>query len=140
MKKSLFAVCTAVALLALFAGASLAAATIPNFSGKWTWKNEAGDTFTINLTQKNDIIKGSHEATAENGTKVDSSNGEISIYGKYVDGAFLVEFRSFVSDTKGRAMMRLEDKGKSLLWQLVNYPEGEYYIPQGNVYMKKVAK
>ncbi len=87
--------------------------------GNGRGKTRAGDTFTINLTQKKDIIKGSHEATAENGAKVDSSNGEIIIYGKYVDGAFLVEFRSCGHDTKGRAMMRLEDKGKVLLWQLV---------------------
>jgi hypothetical protein len=67
--------------------------------------------------------------------------GEISIYGKYVDGAFLVEFRSFASDTKAGAMMRVGGtRGIYSPWQLVNYPEGEYIYPSGQRVHEEVAK
>lgn len=146
MRKTVVSV---IAVLALVAFASMAAAAaLPNFSGTWKWEKD-GKTFVIELAQKAQkekgkppiLVKGSHKATAEEGAKVDSSGGEISLFSdNFVDGAILVKIRSYASNTEGRAMMRLEGAKKNiLLFQIVSPPEGEHFIPEGNVYMTKVA-
>jgi hypothetical protein len=138
-----------VAVLALVAFASMAAAAaMPDFSGTWKWEKD-GKTLVLELAQKVQkekgkppiLVKGSHKATAEDGAKVDSSNGEISIFSdNFVDGAILVKIRSYACDAEGRAMMRLEGPKKDImLFQIVSPPEGEHFIPEGNVYLKKVA-
>ena len=114
MRKTVVSV---VAVLALVAFASMAAAAaMPDFSGTWKWEKD-GKTLVLELAQKVQkekgkppiLVKGSHKATAEDGAKVDSSNGEISIFSdNFVDGAILVKIRSYACDAEGRAMMRLE--------------------------------
>ena len=113
------------------------------FEGNWSWdKNDARNTFSIEIVGKNDSLHGSYCAVARGGNKIDcNSAGEameedpsFSVLMPKND-AFEFDFTGYFSGEKGRAKLSAKD-GK-LTWTLIK-TAGECYAPQEAVLVPSV--
>ena len=108
------------------------------FEGNWSWdKNDARNTFSIEIVEKNDSLHGSYCAVARGGNKIDcNAAGEameedpsFSVLMPKNDN-FEFDFIGYFSGEKGRAKLSVKD-GK-LTWKMIKNP-GECYAPEDAV-------
>ena len=107
-----------------------------DYSGDWYWENKTSD-FSIRISQKNNIIKGTHCATALNGNKIDCDvaylDNSKSIFGIVKRDSVLVTFISTFCGKPGTAVIK-RINASQIQWRITKRPDGESYIP-GNVVM-----
>lgn len=101
--------------------------------------------FVLELEQINNRVQGSHTCSMYDGSKIDSSDGEISIYGQiysfHPNGKHILvlrlEFHSSFSDEVGYAVLEYSD-GK-FIWKDTSSDEVEHFLPE-KVEMKKIEE
>ena len=121
---------TLVALSTLCAPLALA----QDFSGTWQWticdkRNPSRDCggLTLVLVQRGKAICGRHSA-APIGLSVLDEGDAHSVFGTASGRKAIVTIRSGRSGKVGKA--ELLQSGSSLIWQLVDEPDGDYYLPE----------
>ncbi|MBN3759476.1 hypothetical protein G3O01_01390 [Burkholderia sp. Ac-20365] len=127
----------AIAMVNISCGvlASISASTVAyahSFEGAWDW-NGAPSTkaFSIELTQRGNVLQGQYCAIARNGNRVDCDNERMPNIDGVVDRAGKsaeINFSSFFGGEGGKAKIRIQND--KLIWHVTKNPEnGEFFAP-----------
>ena len=108
-----------------------------DFSGKWHAET-ANTSFDLNLTQVKGRVSGSHCSIQLGGSKVDCvlKDSDVTITGVANNSASVhVTFISQFSQKPGKATItKMNDS--TIQWEIINKPNGEFYIPSQMVLKK----
>jgi len=99
-----------------------------DFTGGWVSDNKTSDSFSLNITQLNNIITGYHCGTADNGNFIDCSFEDKSINGIVKGDSALITFISSYCDKPGTAIIKKINPNQ-IQWKIINKPDGPFYIP-----------
>jgi hypothetical protein len=91
-----------------------------NLTGDWHWENSTS-TFSLNLRQLGDTIKGHYCAVANNGNRVDCYTNESDdcvLSGRLTDNKAKVNFKSCYIGATGQATITYNSEKDQLVWTL----------------------
>jgi hypothetical protein len=107
-----------------------------NYSGDWGWDVKTAN-FSISIIQKDNIIKGTHCAIAQNGNRIDCDvaylDNNKSIFGIVKGDSVLVTFISAYCGKPGTAVIK-RINATQIQWRITKQTDGISFIP-GNVIM-----
>lgn len=110
-----------------------------NYAGKWSFK-EDGMSFSLNLKQQDSLITGNHLSIMLNGNRIDGEFDDTeTIRGFVKDGKAIVSIKSSYGGGTGKAELTLKGQD-SLCFELTKRPEGECWLPNKVVLVKKENK
>lgn len=107
----------------------------PGFSLDGYWEDTDTGLFTLELYQEWKILYGSHVSIAQDGEKIDSI--EASINGMVNGHIAMIEFVSSFSNDPGQAQLTFQEDG-TLLWQILDPPPVEHYLPEDAILERKM--
>lgn len=113
---------------------------IYNFNGDWDW-DDNGQFYTITdfqvtLVQTGNVIKGQHCNVGMEGRRIDCSLDEFSIVGTVNNNVAMVDYKSFYSDTSGKATIKLLTNGK-IEWLVTEEAPGQTFFPKKAILSKQ---
>ncbi len=94
-----------------------------SLDGNWV---DAATGFTLDLYQDWKNIYGNHTFVTEDGNKIDSL--DVSIDGRLSGQVATVKFQSSFTTDTGTAELTYIDVN-TMLWKIIDPPDGEYYLP-----------
>ena len=105
-----------------------------SLTGEWATEPESMVSFSLELTQEEGKITGSHIAVASGGDRIDAFIDDPSVFGIInQDGVGVVTFNSSYLGS-GKATIRLEG-GNQLIWTITE-SEGEHWLPMEAILFK----
>lgn len=108
-----------------------------NFVGNWDMQESAELAFGLELQQDGNNLFGHHCGMTLDASRIDCSlagEDEPTIVGAIKGSVAKVKFTSAYSGQIGMAKLTLQDG--SLLWEIIAYPNGVYYLPDQAVLTK----
>lgn len=115
--------------------------TKTNLLGIWNWRSkDNSQEFTLKILETpKDSLLAQYCAVYNNRQKLDcdfENNINVKLAFDKDKNAYIGEFFSFFNSGKGKCLVRKE--GNSLMWQILEIPEGEYYAPEKCFLEKKI--
>ena len=112
-----------------------------SFEGNWnSEKDNANQTFSVNITKSDNLYTGSYCAIAEAGNKIDcgvEGDAPSFTFSNVKRNQVIVDFVTYYGTEKGK--VKLKFQANKLSWEIIKEPEGMYYCPKNAVLIKQLS-
>ena len=109
--------------------------------GSWNWKDSNGkhasEIIFVNVDTNN--LQGNYCSIFYNGEKVDCNNSQEEFFiqiSNVTTNIYQGTFRSNFSGLTGKLKIIYNPKGDTFLLEILEEPDGEYYLPDGYVFKR----